>query len=134
MVEPSLISIGLSGLTSARQRLETAAGNIVNANSAGTEESAFRPQRTVTRPAADGGVLARNEGIEPPFTRLFAPQHPEAGADGSVLFPNVSLAREIVEMKTAEISYKASARLLATGDELQARLIDILDGDDSGAR
>lgn len=130
MATPSLTSIGLSGLTAARTRLETAANNIANAQSAGSEETAFRPQRTVARPAAGGGVTARPEPIRPPFVRLSAPDHPEAGADGAVFFPNVSLAREIVEITRAEIGYRAGARLLETGAELQSRLVDMLAGED----
>lgn len=129
MAGSSLFSIGLSGLAAAQRRLETAAGNIANSASAGGEATAFRPQRTITEAAADGGVIARNQPVEPPFVRLFAPDHPEAAGDGRVLFPNVSLAREIVEIKTAEAGYKASARLIETAGELQDRLLDITDSD-----
>jgi len=126
------LSIGLSGLLAARQRLETAAGNIVNSSSAGTEATAFRPQRTTTETAPGGGVVARNQPVSPPFVRLFSPDHPEASAEGSVLFPNVSLVREMVEIKTAEAGYKASARLIETADEIQTRLLDIVDNGDRG--
>jgi len=132
MAGSPLFSIGLSGLAASQRRLETAAGNIANSASAGSESNAFRPQRTITEAAPDGGVIARTQPVSPPFVRLFAPDHPEAAGDGSVLFPNVSLIREIVEIKTAETGYKASARLIETAGELQDRLLDITDDEKSG--
>lgn len=129
MAGSSLFSIGLSGLAAAQRRLETAAGNIANSASAGSEATAFRPQRTTTEATPDGGVVARTQAVSPPFVQLFAPDHPEAAADGSVFFPNISLARETVEIKTAEAGYKASARLIETASELQDSLLDITDDD-----
>jgi len=127
MVESSILNTGLSGLLANRQRVATAATNIVNAQSAGSPDTVFRPQRAVPGPAPGGGGTTRQEPIGPPFVRQAAPDHPQAGPDGTVAFPNVSPAREIVEIEQASASYEASARLVETADELQESLLDITD-------
>lgn len=125
MAGSTLVGIGLSGALAARHRVDIAANNIVNARSAGTPDTAFRPQRGLAQPLAGGGVRTVSRPVEPPFTTGFAPDHPDAAADGSVSFPNVSLVGEIVEMKTAARAYEASLRLIATGEELDRRLLDL---------
>ncbi len=127
MAASNISSIALSGLIANRQRLDTAAGNLVNAQSAGTPETVFRPLRTVLAPAPGGGVTARTQPVTPAFTTIFAPDHPAAAADGSLAIPNLFTAAEVVEIRSARHGYEASLKLLAVADELTTRLLDVLD-------
>ncbi len=127
MAASNISSIALSGLVANRRRIGTAASNLVNAASAGTPESVFRPRRTVLSPAPGGGVEARTQPVTPAFTTIFAPDHPAAAPDGSLAIPNVFTAAEVVEIRAAEHGYEASLKLLEVADDLSARLLDILD-------
>lgn len=125
----SILPVALSGLFASQRRLETAASNIVNAHSAGDAAGrpAYTPQRAVTEPAPGGGVAVRTVPLSPGHVSLFAPDHPGADASGLVSFPNVSLAAELVEIKMAVHSYKASAKLIERADEMAQALLDTTD-------
>lgn len=125
MAGSALVPIGLSGALAAQRRLDIAADNIVNARSAGTPQTAFRPQRALAVPLPGGGVRTVGQAVEPPFTTVFAPDHPDAAADGTLSLPNISIISELVEMKTAARAYEASLRLIATGEEIDRRLLDL---------
>ncbi|GEQ98269.1 hypothetical protein JCM17844_19060 [Iodidimonas gelatinilytica] len=128
-----IVTTALSGLMANQQRLETSAQNIVNANSTGNRDTVFQPQRTVLSPAPNGsGVVALTSPVSPASFPAFQPDSPNADEAGLVETPNVSLIGEIVEMKSAEASYKASLRLLETAQDLSEQLLDTGDRDERG--
>lgn len=95
------VSIGLSGMTAAQQRLSNSAHNVAN-----TLTEDFRPLHTRQVEQAGGGARA--------LTLPDAEPRP------------VNLAGEFVEQKLAELQSKASARSVRTALDLQGSLIDIL--------
>ncbi|KQU80752.1 MULTISPECIES: flagellar basal body protein [unclassified Rhizobacter] len=91
-------SIGLSGLNAAQLRLDSAAHNIANTQTAG-----FRRQQVVQQARPEGGVQA---DIAPPA---------ESGG---------SLEADIVDQMSAAYSYKANLRTLQVQDEVLGSLLD----------
>lgn len=116
--------IAVSALSVHQKRVETAANNIVNHMTTGTDKTVFRPGRTLSITRENGGVMARTSLLSPGTVPFVSPDHPQADANGLVQAPRLSLISEMVEMKTASISYKASLKLLQTADEMAADLLE----------
>ena len=111
------LDIGASALSAQRVRMDTIAGNIANINtmhragrgsgpyqrrfavfSAGRAEDPSRPGVRVTQIGID-----QSEG-----RREYKPEHPDAGPDGYVRYPNIDLAFEMVNMMEASRAYEAN--------------------------
>lgn len=116
------LDIGASALMAQRTRMDTIAGNVANIgvtrNAAG-EPVPFRRRIAMLQPDADatGAPGVRVAGIvEDPsaFRRAFEPGHPDADAAGYVLYPNVDLAMEMVNMMEASRAYEASVTMMET--------------------
>lgn len=133
MINP--ISIALSGLVSSSKKAEVAAGNIVNAGTVGSTDpdSLFQPYSA--KVTADQSLTVGGEGSgvrtvvlnrNPAFVPSFSPDSPFADENGMVNAPNVNLDEEMVNLKTAEMSYKANAQVIKTGKEMQDSLIEAL--------
>ncbi len=95
----SAISSSLSGLQSATQRLNQAASNIVRSGD-------FNPstQTNVAGPSNQASV--------------------SAGPLRANLPPLPDLATSLVDLKLAEVSYKASAKALSVALEIDKKLLD----------
>lgn len=126
-----IAAISLSALSLHRQRIETAADNLANMNSFGTDDTVFQPKRTSAIALNSGGVMAKTQLISPGALPVFSPDHPDADANGQVMAPNISPAAELVEIKSAEAGYKASLRLLQVADDMTDHLLDISDKRDT---
>lgn len=126
------ISTALTGLLAASKKVEASASNIANMGSAGSLDPAspnqpYQALTTVQTTAQGGGVQATNIPKKPGFVNAYAPDSPFANADGLVGAPNVDLAEEAVNLKIAEISYKANINVLKTADEMSEELSRLLD-------
>jgi len=122
----SIINSSVSGLRAAGLRLGTAAANIVNVNSTAGDGSgqAYQPKRVEQTSVSGGGVVARQVAIDPATLSVFAPDVSGADAHGNVSFANVSLATEAVELKQADIAYRANLKAIETADKMLGELID----------
>lgn len=122
------ISIALSGLNSATLRLNASASNIANAFTSGSveegEQAPYTPLDTTSKTGAVGGVQTQIVPRDNPFAAAYAPNSPFANEDGIIGVPNVDLAEEIVNMKLAEISYKANLNTIKVSGELFDELLD----------
>lgn len=128
------IGIALSGLTSASLRLQASASNIANAFTSGSLEEGgqppYTPLTTVSRAqgAETGGVLTE---IVPrtnnQFTAIYSPDSPFANAEGIIGIPNVDFAEEAVNLKIAEITYKANLNTIKVQKELFDDLLKTFD-------
>ncbi len=117
------ISTALTGLLAASKRAEGAANNIANVSS-----TDYRATTTVQTAAPDNaGTQARNIPKTPVIVNAYAPDSPFANADGMVSTPDVDLAEEAVNLKLAEIAYKANASTIKTADEMSKALLDTFD-------
>ncbi len=147
------LEIAASGMSVQRQRMETIATNIANAEttrtegggpyrrrvvqvSAGDESPGLAAPRPVTGrngilvsgPAAELQQGARVTGIvEDPSEgpRIYEPGHPDADADGYVRYPNVSVTQETVDMMGARRLFEANAMAFQAVKAMLRRAIDI---------
>ena len=126
------ITIALSGLTSATQRLNASASNIANASTSGSLEpggqAPYTPLTTQSRAQGDtGGVLTdvvpRNNAI----STAYAPDSPFANSKGYIGVPNVDLAEEAVNMKLAQLSYKANLSTIKVQKQIFDELLQTVD-------
>ncbi len=110
----SAFNFALAGLNAAANRVSVAAKNIVNVHTPGYESDRAHQVSTpagpavIVEPGRPGGYPAN---VTPPL--------PPTPSD-------VNLAGEFVDLKLAEISYKASIAVLKTADEMEDSALDIL--------
>ena len=126
------ISTALTGLAAASKKVEASASNIANMGSAGSLDPAspnqpYQALTTVQTANGAGGVTATNIPKTPGFVNAYAPDSPFANAEGMVGAPNVDLAEEAVNLKIAEITYKANVSVLKTADEMAEELNSLFD-------
>ncbi|MGE4351219.1 MAG: flagellar basal body rod protein FlgC [Bdellovibrionales bacterium] len=133
----NVFSIAVSGMNAAAVKVKNAATNIANVSSTGklpTEGSekatSYQPTDVISVSASIGdhnfGVTTQTINREPAYSVAYDPSSPDANAKGLIAEPNVDLASEIIDMKLAEISYQASAKVIATEKKNQETLIDTL--------
>jgi flagellar basal-body rod protein FlgC len=134
------ISVGASGLTAQRKRLEVLVSNLVNANTtqpAGKEPfrrkdvvfTASTPQLTfggAFDDAAQGVEISSvvTDRSEP--VKRYEPGHPNADKDGYVSYPNVNPMEEMVNILSATRSYEANLQAVNMAKEMQQKTLDIL--------
>ena len=126
----SAISTALSGLTAAIRRVDASAANIANMGVSGSLDpsSASRPyipQTTVQTAQQNGGVAAANGPKSPGIVAAYAPDSPFADPSGMIGVPNVDLAEEAVNIKLAEIAYKANIAVMKSAEEMTDMLLRV---------
>ncbi len=127
------ISTAITGLFAASKRVEASASNIANAQSAGSLDpnSPNQPYQALTTSQTAigdlGGVSATNIPKKPGIVNAYAPDSPFANAQGEIGVPNVDLTEDVVNLKLAEISYKANLATIKTASEMSDALLNIID-------
>ncbi len=126
------ISTALTGLLASSKKVEASANNIANMGSAGSLDPAspnqpYQALTTIQTANGTGGVSATNTPRQPAVVNAYAPDSPFANADGMVGGPNVDLAEEAVNLKIAEIAYKANIGVLKTAQDMSEELTALLD-------
>jgi flagellar basal-body rod protein FlgC len=126
------ITTALSGLLAASKRVEISANNIANANTAGALDEADGPlpyaaQTVVQKTGQNGGVVAEVTAQDPGYSAAYAPNSPLANEEGFVGAPNVNLAEEAVNLKLAEVAYKANIATIQVANELSEELLNSFD-------
>ena len=128
----SALNISASGMSAERLRMEVVANNVANAFSTRTPAGGpFRRKDVVFATVLKDQVRAKpTSGKVPassllggvkvdgivddisPFQVVYNPGHPDADAFGYVLFPNVQLPIEMVNLITANRAYEANLKVL----------------------
>ncbi|MCL6269549.1 flagellar basal body rod protein FlgC [Sansalvadorimonas sp. 2012CJ34-2] len=121
-------------------RINTVAGNLVNADvAASSENQVYQTQDVVLGPARVGtlfsasgssalfGVMV-NEIIrsDKPVNVRYQPDHPMADKDGRVFYPAIDRAEQMANMMSAARSFDTAVSLFSTGRQMQDRLIDLI--------
>lgn len=139
----STLDISGSGLTAQRFRLDVIANNIANANSTRTTDGSgpFQRSRAVLRPIDDSltfkshllpNELKKNPGQgvrvlkvekdEKAPRMVYDPTHPDAIQNGKwkgyVMFPNVNVVEEMVDMISANRSYEANVTMINSARQM----------------
>ena len=115
----STLGISGSALSAEQARMKATAQNIANANTTRTPEGGpYRRRRvifaTALGEAARGGLVpagvrvASVEKSTAPPIKVHDPDHPDADKGGFVSMPDISIAREMIDMIAAARSYEAN--------------------------
>ena len=125
-----------SGALAAQKiRLDIVAQNIANAQTTRTPEGGPYKRKIISFEnelvKRAGGVPLQTvhvSGItddKTPGQSVYNPQHPDAGADGTVMMPNVNLAFEMVDLITASRAYEANLSVVKNSRTLAMKTFEI---------
>lgn len=129
--------IAASGLAAQRLRVQLVAANIANAETTRTPEGGpFRKKDAVFQTLPLGrdpqgreflGVrVASVQAASDPFITKYDPNHPDANAEGIVLFPNVNPVEEMVNLTEATRAYEANIAVLRAVRSMTLSAQDLL--------
>lgn len=122
----NLLDISATGLSAQRVRMDITANNLVNQGATKKimgpdgQMEPYRRRFAVLMPGAPGdpskpGVhVAKIERDMSPLTKRLEPGNPDADADGNVLYPNVDMTYEMVNMIDASRAYEANITAMET--------------------
>ena len=121
-----------SALAAQSQRLNVAASNMANADSAtGPDGLPYRAKQVVFQlnaapGAATGGVkVAEVTESDAPFKTVYQPGNPLADAKGYVKMPNVDVVGEMVNTLSASRSYQANVEVLNTVKSMMLKTLTL---------
>ncbi|MDR2211050.1 MAG: flagellar basal body rod protein FlgC [Spirochaetaceae bacterium] len=146
----SSINIASTGMSAQRARADVIANNMANINTTQTNEGgAFRRTRVLMKPRVEQpywrspflpqmldngpGQGVRVTGLEKDYAtelrKVYDPTHPHAikeGPDeGYVLFPNVDIVTEMVDLIEANRAYEANAQVVEGYKSMFQRALEI---------
>lgn len=130
------ITIALSGLEAASKRLQASASNIANLQTTGSlqdgGQAPYAPQMVVqeTQTDSQGNSSGVRSNIIPrssPFVPAYDPDSPFADENGVIGVSNIDLTAEAVNMKLAELNFKANVEVIKAAEENTEQLLDIFD-------
>ncbi len=151
MADPfSILNISATGLTAQRLRMDVISDNIANVNTTRTPEGGPYRRKIILfseiqkekdddfisvfenlkSNELDGGVKVVGiiDDNKTPLKRVYDPNHPDAGPDGYVNYPNINVVSEMVDMISASRAYEANLQVVGTFRNMSIRAIDILKG------
>ncbi len=129
--------IAASGMSAQRLRVQLIAANIANSETTRTEDGGpYRRKDAVFKvqsmgKAADGmpltGVrVAEVVTSKEPFMTKYDPNHPDAGPDGGVAFPNVNPVEEMVNLTGATRAFDANVAVVRAVRTMSLSAQDLL--------
>ena len=125
------IGIALTGLNSASLRLNAGASNIANAGTVGSltdpDNAPYTPKATQSKALSNGDVLTQITDKSPAFVPAYNANSPFADQNGFVGAPNIDYAEETIDIKLAEISYKANLKTIEVAKEMFENLLNTVD-------
>ena len=131
----SILSIAVSGITAASDRLQDSASNVANVESDGPTASAsaaqaqypqaYTPKELHQVATAGGATRAVTTNVQPATILAYDPTAPYADQNGDVAQPNVSLASEAYQQLTARYDFVANAYVMRIYSRMMKSLVDI---------
>ncbi len=143
------LNVSGSGLTAQRLRLDVIANNIANSTTTRTTDGGpFQRSRVVLRPIDDsltfksyllpdnikkqvgeGVKVIKIEKDEKPPRMVYDPTHPDAVQSGKwkgyVMYPNVNIVEEMVDMISANRSYEANVTMINSARQMFEKALSI---------
>ncbi|MBW1980195.1 MAG: flagellar basal body rod protein FlgC [Deltaproteobacteria bacterium] len=143
------MDISATGMAAERIRLNVISMNLANAQTTKTEEGIPYQRRTVifrTTPLSrlfpvrsyfaqvlqdyldsevDGVKVERIEKMGGDFRQVYDPAHPDADENGYVLYPNINLVEEMVNMLEASRSYEANVTAVKAAKSMALKAMEI---------
>jgi flagellar basal-body rod protein FlgC len=133
----NILDVSASGLTAARIRLETVSANLANAKTTRTpgggpyqrivpifESTEVDPFGDALERVVSGVSVADLRQI-PGGTAVYEPTHPDANAQGYVMYPDIDPLHEMVDLMLTSRAYEANAKVADTTYELMQRALEI---------
>ena len=132
----SILSIAVSGITAASERLQVSANNVANANSDGPLPSvdpataaqypqAYVPQTVNQVETAGGGTKAVVSNAQPGTVAAYDPTAPYADQNGMVAEPNVNYTTQAMQQLTARYDMVFNVYVARVYSRLMKSLVDI---------
>ncbi|HHW92295.1 MAG TPA: flagellar basal body rod protein FlgC [Firmicutes bacterium] len=139
----SSFNISASGMTSQRLRMDLIANNLANVNTTRTRDGGpyqrqvplFGSRDTAAHFPAFLAGWQRNEGggvrvvgivKDPAPPRLvYDPEHPDAGEDGYVAYPNVNVVMEMTDLIAASRAYEANVTAFNAAKTMASLALEI---------
>jgi flagellar basal-body rod protein FlgC len=132
----SVLSIAVSGIAAASERLQDSAGNVANANSGGPLPSAdpaiqaqypqaYAPKEVNQVETPGGGTKAVVANVQPGTVPVYDPTAPYADQNGMVAEPNVNFTAEAVQQLTARYNGVFNVYVARVYSRMMKSLVDI---------
>jgi flagellar basal-body rod protein FlgC len=128
------IHISSAGMKAQQDRLKIVSQNIANAESVGTRsgQQPYRRQTISFKNALDketGATMVKTDKIakdKSDFVKKFEPAHPQADAQGYVLYPNINPINEMMDMREARRSYESNLNVIESSKAMLSQTIGLL--------
>ena len=123
-------------MRAAELRAQASSRNIANANTVGSlpnaqgarqTREACQPVDVVLSSLAGGGVHAELRSTYKPPVEAYSPSSAYADERGMVAAPNIDVAKELNDLISTEMSYKANAMVVNVATRMFDALIDAMD-------
>ena len=132
----SATDIAVGAIKAQRIRMNVIANNIANAQTTRTAQGGpFRRQLAIFRGEQIGPMLRPEKfGVHvkeivsdrSPFREVYDPTHPDANEDGIVLYPNVNISVEMINLLTAQRAYEANVVVIMTDRSMREKALEII--------
>lgn len=131
------LNIAGSGLTAESLRLGVIANNLANIDTTVTPQGGPYRRHFVVMSSVPAPVAGPDRGIgqgvvvsailsDPsPLTVVYDPTNPAANGQGNVLYPNVRLATEMVDMVEASSAYQANATAFTGAKTMDIKALNL---------
>ena len=133
--------VSASALKANSIRLNTISSNLANVETTSTPEGGPYKKKSVyfqTKPVSFQDQLNSSlgnsaQGVEvtkiiedqEPARKVYSPSHPDAGPDGYVEMPNISVLEEMVDMMSATRSYQANVTTIKSAKRMAMKALEI---------
>lgn len=130
-----------SALRAQSLRLNTISSNLANVETTSTPEGGPYKKKSVYfqssplsfKEQLDGQMQKSTQGVEvtkivedeTPPRKVYNPSHPDAGEDGYVDMPNISVLEEMVDMMSATRSYQANVTTIKMAKRMALKALEI---------
>ncbi|MGV8906035.1 MAG: flagellar basal body rod protein FlgC [Acetobacterium sp.] len=138
----SSFNISGSALTAQKYRLDVISQNIANAQVTKTEDGTPYRRKMVVLGSVDTGsfkdalnsaVKVNKQGVQvekvmddpSDLVPVYDPSHPDANAEGYVLYPNVNTAQEMIDAMGASRAYEANVTALNATKAIVLKALEI---------
>jgi len=121
------LNIAGSGLAMHQTWLDALSNNIANVNTTRpTSGAAFQAQYVMAGPAAGGGVQVTGTALGDPTGRVvYAPNDPQADAEGNVRQPDIDMASQMSQLIVAQRGFQAQVQVVKNAQDVYASALSI---------
>ena len=129
--------VSASALKAQRIRLNTISSNMANVETTSTPEGGPYKKKSVyfqTQPitfkeqldsSIQGVQVTKIVADESEPKKVYDPSHPDAGEDGYVAMPNISILKEMTDMMSATRSYEANTTVIKSAKRMALKALEI---------